>query len=662
MPLITPSRLAIIVLSFSLITFFWTFGLPHQTPQPSIPAIDHYDHKNVHTDPIIPPPVIETSHATIPTPIAHGDRPTESDDHRWDDKGAQGGKGQAKPPAPTETGIADYEKDDGRWEDKEKLKGGDKSADKANASAIAAPTTLATETKPDVATTKAAEAAVETQVVEKFCSDADGAKDIMVVLKTSKAEIDKLNGHLSNLLSCVPTFVIFSDHAGEFQGHKVHDALDSISHEIKFKNKEFQEYQLMHADAEHKPDAKKTEDLDKWKFLPMVYKAYHMNPSAKFFVFLEADTSLSWTNVLQWFNRLDYRIPYYSGAPYFIAGTQVAQRGAGIMLSQGALRRYSKSYDELYQTKWEKNTATECCGDLMLAKALGDAHVEFYAAWPLLQSEQPSTLDYTRKHWCAPAVSWHHIAGDQLTRQWDIEKKWTSANGWKKPYLYRDAYHDSVEPHIEAQKVGWDNLSQDTKIVAPEGRQKQMKDDAEKKKKEGEEHDLGEPEEKPKEQVKPQEEAKKQPGEKPKEDGKTQQEEKKEPEKIKVDNTPPPDSRIYQEAGPSPTSIKSKRADKKGGDKKEDKKLEPPNWDKLAEKHPDAADSSERCQAVCQQVEDCLQWRYTSNGDGECHLSKVVRLGGKVGDDKWTSGWLVDRINGVTKEWACKEVKWRFYQ
>jgi hypothetical protein len=40
----------------------------------------------------------------------------------------------------------------------------------------------------------------------------------------------------------------------------------------------------------------------------------------------------------------------------------------------------------------------------------------------------------------------------------------------------------------------------------------------------------------------------------------------------------------------------------------------------------------------------------------------VVRLGGKVGDDQWTSGWLVDRIQGLTKEWACKEVKWRFYQ
>lgn len=658
MPLITPSRLAIIIVSFSLLTFFWTFGLPQQAPpQPATPVIDHYDHKNVHTEPIIPPPVIETPHATS-SPIAHGDHPKETDDHRWEDKGAQGGKGQATPSAPTETGVAEYEKDGGRWEDKEKLKGGDKSGSMSGSGAMAAPTTLATEAipaskspiaaKPDVAPTKPAEAALPTHAVEKFCSDADGAKDVMVILRTSKTEIEKLNSQLSNLLACVPAFAIFSDHAGEFQGHKVHDALDSISHEVKFKHKEFQEYQLMHADAEHKPDVKKLEELDKWKFLPMVYKAYHMNPSARFFVFIEADTSLSWTNLLQWLNRLDYRIPYYSGAPYYIAGTQVAQRGAGIMMSQGALRRYSKSYDELYTTKWEPDNGKQCCGDLMLAKALGDAHVEFYASWPLLQSEQPSTLDYTRKHWCAPAVSWNHLGGDQLTRQWDIEKKWTAANGWKKPYLYRDAYHDSVEPHIETQKVGWDNLSQDTKIVAPEGRRQKLKDDAAKKEKEKEEQDTTKQEKEPKEE------------------DKTQQDHKKEPPKLNLDTAPPPDSRVFQEAGALPTSNsisrrEDKKDDKKGKDMKEDKK-EPPNWDKLAEKYPDAADSSERCQAVCSEVEDCLQWRYTAKGDGECHLSKVIRLGGKVGEGEWTSGWEVERIKGVKKEWECKEVKWRFYQ
>jgi len=595
MPYMTPSRLAIVIVSFSLVTFFWTFGLPHQSAEPALPVIDHYDHKNVHTAPIIPPPVIETPHTTpmrIPAKVTHG------------------GNGQAAAPTPVTKSIVGLEEDGGGWEDAPKLKS--RTMAPALAAAATARTTLATEATPVSKSENAVNAAptpdaAAAPIVEEFCRDVRGASHVMVVLKTSKAEINKLSTHLRNLLSCVPNFAIFSDHAGDFEGHKVHNALDSISHEVKIKHDEFKEYQLIQADPEHKPDPKKTKDLDKWKILPMVYKAYHLNPSARFVVFIEADTSLSWTNLLQWINRLDYRIPYYSGAPSYISSVHLAQRGPGIMLSQAALRRFSKSYDELYATKWEKNVGEECCGDLMLAKALGDAHVEFYASWPLLQGERPETLDYTKRQWCAPAVSWHQINGDQLAQQWEIEKSWVSAHGWETPYLFRDAFHDSVQPHIEARKDNWDNLSQDSKIVAPQGRQQKLKDENA----------------------------------------------KKEEEKNKTDNTKDHKSEIFQEAGTRPTRRK---------DNGKEKDKEAPNWDKLPEKIADAGDSAENCEKACEAVSDCLQWRYMKNGDGECHLSKVLRLGNPVRDGKWTSGWLTDRMQQVTKEWECKKVNWKFYQ
>ncbi|RMZ68419.1 glycosyltransferase family 31 [Pyrenophora seminiperda CCB06] len=600
-PSLTPSRFAIIIACFSLVTFFWTYGLPHPGAEPALPVIDHYDHKNVHTDPIIPAPVIETTPATLHTPTQESNIAAKASQTH---------------------GVAEFEEDGGRWEDATKLMS--RTMAPASTSATAAPTTLVTEATPVPKPTNAANATpvpapspdTDTQpTFEKFCRDVRGAPHVMVVLKTSHAEINKVSTHLHNLLSCVPNTAIFSDHAGEFEGHKVHNALDSISHETKIKHDEFKEYQLMQADPAHEPDPNKTKDLEKWKFLPMVYKAYHLNPSARFVVFIEADTSLSWTNLLQWVNRLDYRIPYYSGAPAYISSVQLAQRGPGIMLSQGALRRFAKSYDELYSTKWEKNVGEECCGDLMLAKALGDAHVEFYASWPLLQGERPSTLDYTKKHWCVPAVSWHHINGDQLARQWQIERNWTSTHGWDTPYLYRDAFHHSVQPHIEARKDNWDNLSQDTKIVAPKGRQQQLKDEANKK-----------------------------------QEQKAEQAVHTEEEKKKID-TESHKAEIFQEAGTRPT----KRGDK-------EKAKEAPNWDKLPEKVAEAGDSAEACQKACDAVSDCLQWRYASKGDGECHLSKVLRLGGPVGDGSWTSGWLMDRMQQVTKEWECKQVNWKFYQ
>jgi hypothetical protein len=302
MPLFTPSRIIIIIVSFSLITFFWTYGLPHQQQQlaqPKLPAINHYDDKNVHSKSIVPPSVGKVTHAIAPKPTA---RPEQSADSRWDDKSKDNTKEKGEPKEDPKSGKI------------------------LLASSSSTLLTKATPAPNDANATKptpssAAVVPIPTHAVEKFCKDVAGAQHVMVILKTSKAEIDTLSSHFRALLSCVPHFAIFSDHAGGFNGYPVYDALDSISDRIKSKHAEFDEYQV--TDAEHKSDPKKMKDLDKWKMLPMVYKAYHLKPDARFFFFIEAETSLSWTNLLQWVNRLDYRIPYYSGAPIFNSGTQM---------------------------------------------------------------------------------------------------------------------------------------------------------------------------------------------------------------------------------------------------------------------------------------------------------------------------------------------------
>lgn len=643
MPMLTPSRIAIVVVSLTLFSFLYTFGFPIQLAQPAQPIIDHYDHKNVHAEPIIPAPWIPsptpTTHATPPT-HTHGDRPKEEgDDHRWD--GATKAAAQTGLSEPTESSIAEYEKDGGRWEDKDKLKDGEKSGAKQEASATPIPTTLLTHAFPAPTGANSTNATMHSTTPteaptaipsSKFCKDVHGAPQVMVILRTSKAEIgEKLPAHIQGLLSCVPNFAIFSDHSGEIEGIKVHNALDSIGSETKRTHDEFKEYQLMHADSEHKPDVGKTKTLDKWKFLPMVYKTYHLKPDARFYIFIELDTSLSWTNVLQWINRLDYRIPYYSGSPTFINSVQLAQRGSGIMLSQGTLRRYVNSYEEKYTSKWEPELGKGCCGDLALAQALGDAHVEFYSSWPMMQGEQPNSLDYTPKHWCAPAVSWHHTNAAVLDEIWSAQKNWTAKHGWDKPFLFRDAFQAFVMPHVAPKKEKWDNSAQDIKIVAEKGRQKQIKEEEERKKVHDEE-DKGEDSH----------------------DNRGSSNSKHDGSKIGK-----PESLPFADPPTKHASTRSLFA------KDEDKKKEEINWDKLASHFSLSADSPTTCQKACEEIDDCLQWRYKALGDGECHLGKVLRLGRKVEqgkDEPWTSGWVVDRVEQKVKEWECKEVNWKFYQ
>ena len=89
-------------------------------------------------------------------------------------------------------------------------------------------------------------------------------------------------------------------------------------------------------------------------------------------------------------------------------------------------------------------------------------------------------------------------------------------------------------------------------------------------------------------------------------------------------------------------------------------------WDEHSEDIRNAAESWEGCKHVCEMAEDCVQWKFSTEGRGICHLNKAIRLGNeaknKEGQPKWESGWMVDRIRGLTEGWKCKEVKWKFNQ
>ncbi|KAF1911246.1 hypothetical protein BDU57DRAFT_524696 [Ampelomyces quisqualis] len=90
-------------------------------------------------------------------------------------------------------------------------------------------------------------------------------EELMVVLRTSKAELA--------------------------EKAPAHNALADSGSDARRTHDEFREHQLMHGDAGHTPDAAMTRHLDKWKLLPMVYKAYHLRPDARFYLFIEANTA-----------------------------------------------------------------------------------------------------------------------------------------------------------------------------------------------------------------------------------------------------------------------------------------------------------------------------------------------------------------------------------
>ncbi|PSN74521.1 hypothetical protein BS50DRAFT_478980 [Corynespora cassiicola Philippines] len=596
MPLFTPSRVVAVVLTLTLMSFMWTYGLPHQLAQPALPIINHDSPQGKPiTEPLIPAPAFDTQTEAKATNTLGEVAVTSS---------------------VAETGAPAADKEDEKTS-----------------------TAVPTKAKPSTElSSKSSTPAPKPTPVDpkKFCRDVKGAPNVMVIVRTSKATIgDKLPTNLKKLLACVPNVAIFSDHTGKIDDYEVHNALDDIRETTKTAHEEFQEYEKLQA-ADYQPKESQAKELDKWKFLPMVYKAYKMKPEVRFYMFIEPDTSLSWTNTLQWIGRLDYRIPYYSGAPTFLGDVRFAQRGSGILLSNGALRQYVKAYDERYTHDWEARVGKECCGDMVLATAMRDAHVEFYSAFPLLQGETPSSLDWTSRHWCVPMISWHHLSPEENEQLWGLQKNWTSRNGWELPFLFRNAFEHFAEPHLVSMKEDWDNISSDTKVEGQEGGQEtKAKEEKEKQdKEEDKEKEAAAGTKKPEESVKPEES-----------------------QELKATTTAEEAPKETAAETPKPKSTEASVS-----------KRETIDWDKIGEQVKDAAESAETCKSLCERAEDCLQWKYTDKGNGECHLGKVIRVGRKAerkeGEPRWTSGWMVDRIQKVTKEWSndCEKPKWKFNQ
>lgn len=190
----------------------------------------------------------------------------------------------------------------------------------------------------------------------------------------------------------------------------------------------------------------------------MISRAVDMYPNKKWFVLVEADTFLSWPNLLSWLARLDPRVPFYAGANVFMGGTEFAHGGSGVLLSGPAAEIVRYEYTDR-KLEWDQQIAHECCGDKVLADVLKVHNVSVSRAFPMVQGETLQSLDWSRKHWCRPAVSWHHVQSADINRQWSFDQQWAATTNGKMPSLFRDVWRAVVRPLLVEERVEWDNLS-----------------------------------------------------------------------------------------------------------------------------------------------------------------------------------------------------------
>ena len=334
------------------------------------------------------------------------------------------------------------------------------------------------QTKPNTTTSLPAAQGTPTSFSQS-CRTVPGASNIKVLLKTGATELyQKLPTHFLTTFTCIPHFQIFSDLAQQFGDVDIHDAIAPVSWVYRDHHMDFELYrklQRYHAEGQDLGHLKGDGgwNLDKWKFLPMLHKAFEeAEEGIEWFVVIEADTSLAWGNLLAWLKTMDPKKPYYLGAQNVIGATTFAHGGSGFIISRKAADmleevRYAKGR-QAFDEDWEEALSTACCGDEVIARTLEEAGVELTPAWPIIQGETVSSIDWTANHWCRPAVSWHHVTPIEIDAMWQFQSQWAESHGWNEPFLHRDVFEYFVERHTTVNRTGWDNMSNDIRLVSAE--------------------------------------------------------------------------------------------------------------------------------------------------------------------------------------------------
>lgn len=213
---------------------------------------------------------------------------------------------------------------------------------------------------------------------DPICAGFPDTSRILLVMKTGATEsYDKLPVQIMTALKCLPDYLLFSDLDQHIGGFHVRDSLETVLDEAKENNDDFNLYRLQQQCAVDQDNCVKSIEgadsagwnLDKYKNVHMAEKAYRLRPNYDWYVFVDADTYVSWPNLAYSLGKLDPTEEKYLGVVTLIGTMTFGHGGSGYIVSQAAMHNFVGKNPGI-ANKYDVETQYNCCGDYMFAVAL----------------------------------------------------------------------------------------------------------------------------------------------------------------------------------------------------------------------------------------------------------------------------------------------------
>ncbi|KAJ6782732.1 hypothetical protein PWT90_08989 [Aphanocladium album] len=303
------------------------------------------------------------------------------------------------------------------------------------------------------------------------CQNFPSTDDIMVVMKTGATEsFEKMPTQLLTSLQCIPDFLLFSDLEQQIGKYHIYNVLDQVEDILTSDRAEFLLYQAQQdcpiSQKECTTGMPGGWDLDKYKFMNMVLRTWEMRPGRKWYVFVEADTYIVWSNLISWLNtRMDASEDIYVGGIAFLNNLPFAHGGTGYAISGVLLRRLATKVRDMPATELNQMAMDTCCGDALLADVIDKyQEVSVQRASPMFNGEKPNTLPFGPSDWCQPLFTMHHMNSEEISAVWQYEQTRTKTD----PLQLRDIYHAFVAPNLVPRRPRWNNLAEQHCYEKPE--------------------------------------------------------------------------------------------------------------------------------------------------------------------------------------------------
>ena len=288
-------------------------------------------------------------------------------------------------------------------------------------------------------------------------------EEVVVIIKTGATEAYKaLPIHLSTTLTHMPNVLLFSDHEQFMAQYHIQDALDEVKPDVMENNGDFQLYkdQKQYMALGQSPEFLELKggwDLDKYKNLHMLSKAYRQRPDAKWYLFIDADSYVLMHNLLLYLSGLDHTKKLYLGSAAYINDIAFGHGGTGYAISHGTMKYILEKEPDI-ANKYDPHAKDNCCGDYVLARALKDNGIDLNWISPTFQGDPQYKLEMDKDKYCKPIVTLHHMLPQDISSVWTLEREIARPNTY---ILFQDVFEQFMYPHLRHERWDWDCMSGD---------------------------------------------------------------------------------------------------------------------------------------------------------------------------------------------------------